>query len=263
MCPSCTRPCRRQFGRVVSGDASEQAPMATEPRVEFLKILARELAPLGQTAVELTAQLSGCSDGLGLRAHFFVLPTMVQIIYEEFGEERLAFVPVGRGTVDLETHALLENIAVEVGKGWVSPQAGIGRIEALVARRPRFPLWLRLVAGGLGPGAIALLLGGGPREAAAAMAIGLAVAVFHGLARRSGRLEGLLELTSAAFAACLALLLGHVLQRFDATTVVLASIVQLLPGLRITQGVAELAAGDLVCGTARLAGAGMTLLNLA
>ncbi len=139
---------------------------------------------------------------------------------------------------------------------------GIERIEALVAHRPRFPLWLRLVAGGLGPGAIALLLGGGVREAAAAMAIGLAVAVFHGLARRSGRLEGLLELSSAAFAACLALLLGHVLHKFDATTVVLASIVQLLPGLRITQGVSELAAGDLVCGTARLAGAGMTLLNL-
>ena len=118
------------------------------------------------------------------------------------------------------------------------------------------------MAGGLGPAAIALLLGGGPREALAAMGIGLAVAVFHGLARRSARLEGLLELSSAAFAACLALLLAHVLHRFDATTVVLAAIVQLLPGLRITQGVSELAAGDLVCGTARLAGAAMTLLNL-
>ena len=187
---------------------------------------------------------------------------MVQIIYEEFGEERIAFVSVGRGGVDLETHALLESVAVSVGRGWISPQAGTERIRALCAKRPRFALWLRLVAGGLGPAAVALLLGGGPREAVAAMAIGLAVSVFHGLARRSGRLEGLLELSSAAFAACLALLLGHVLHRFDASTVVLASIVQLLPGLRITQGVSELAAGDLVCGTARLAGAGMTLLNL-
>ena len=241
---------------------SSSGGRAADPRVEFLKVLARELAPLGQTAAELTEQLAGCSDGLGLSAHFFVLPTVVQIIYEEFGEERIAFVPVGRGTVDLETHALLESVAVSVGKGWISPQAGTRNIEALAAQRPRFPLWLRLAAGGLGPAAIAFLLGGGVREAAAATAIGLAVAVFHGLARRSGRLEGLLELSSAAFAACLALLLGHVLHRFDATTVVLASIVQLLPGLRITQGVSELAAGDLVCGTARLAGAAMTLLNL-
>lgn len=74
---------------------------------------------------------------------------MVQIIYEEFGDERIAFVPVGRGTVDLETHALLESVAVSVGKGWISPQAGTRNIEALVAHRPRFPLWLRLVAGGL------------------------------------------------------------------------------------------------------------------
>ncbi len=235
---------------------------AVEPRVEFLKALAKELAPLGQTAAELSEQLAGCSDGLGLSAQFFVLPTMVQIIYQEFGEEHVAFVPVNRGTVDLETHALLESVAVSVGKGWISPQAGTRNIEALVAHRPHFPLWLRLVAGGLGPAAIAFLLGGGVREASAAMGIGLAVAVFHGLARRSGRLEGLLELSSAAFAACLALLLGHVMAHFDATTVVLASIVQLLPGLRITQGVSELAAGDLVCGTARLAGAAMTLLNL-
>jgi uncharacterized membrane protein YjjP (DUF1212 family) len=238
------------------------SPTAADPRVELLKTLARELAPLGQTAAELTEQLSGCAEGLGMAAHFFVLPTMVQIIYEEFGEEHIAFVPVGRGTVDLETHALLENVAVDVGKGWISPQAGIDRIAALVAHRPRFALWLRLVAGGLGPASIALLLGGGPREALAATGIGLAVSVFHGLARRSARLEGLLELSSAAFAACLALLLAHVLHRFDATTVVLAAIVQLLPGLRITQGVSELAAGDLVCGTARLAGAGVTLLNL-
>ncbi len=199
---------------------------------------------------------------MGLVAQFFALPTVVQIIYEEFGEQRLAFVPVGRGSVDLETEALLENIAVSVAKGWITPQVGVRRIAELVAQRPRFPLWLRLLAGGLGPTALAFLLGGGPREALAALAIGLAVFVFYGLARRAGRLEGLLELSSAAFAACLALLLSHLVHGFDASTVVLASIVQLLPGLRITQAVSELAAGDLVCGTARLAGAGMTLLNL-
>lgn len=255
-------PGRGSFDGAAPRELSEWAHTSAEPRVEFLKTLARELAPLGQTAAELTAQLSGCSAGLGLSAQFFVLPTMVQVSYEERGEERVAFIPVRSGTIDLEAHALLESVAVDVGKGWISPEAGIRRIEALVAQRPRFSLLLRLAAGGLGSAAIALLLGGGSREAAAAMGIGLAVAVFHGLAGRSDRLEGLLELSSAAFAACLALLLGHVLQRFDATTVVLASIVQLLPGLRITQGVSELAAGDLVCGTARLAGAGMTLLNL-
>ena len=117
---------------------------------------------------------------MGLVAHSFSLPTMVQIIYEEFGEQRLAFVPVGRGAVDLETQALLESIAVSVAKGWITPQVGVRRIQELVAHRPRFPLWLRLLAGGLGPMAVAFLLGGGPREAVAALAIGLSVFVFYG-----------------------------------------------------------------------------------
>ena len=117
-----------------------EALTATDPRVEFLKTLAAELAPLGQTAAELSEQLSGCSDGLGLSARFFVLPTMVQIIYEEFGEERIAFVPVGRGGVDLETHALLESIAVSVGKGWISPQAGTDVSEPFAPNDRAFPV---------------------------------------------------------------------------------------------------------------------------
>jgi uncharacterized membrane protein YjjP (DUF1212 family) len=237
--------------------------MAQEPRVEFLKTLASALAPLGQTAGELTEQLADCSAGLGLSAQFFVLPTMVQFSYiDEQERERIAFIPIRGGGIDLETQGLLQSIAVDVGKGRISPEGGLRAIEALMVHPPRFSLVLRLAAGAVGPGAIALLLGSGAREAAAAMVIGLAVALFYGLAARSSRLQGLLELASAAIAAFLALLLAHVLHRFDAPTVVLAAVVQLLPGLRITQGVAELAAGDLISGTARLAGAGMTLLNL-
>ena len=237
-------------------------PTASDPRVEFLKTLARELAPLGQTAAELTEQLSGCSEGLDLAAHFFVLPTVVQIIYEEFGEEHIAFVPIGRGSVDLETHALLENIAVDAGKGWISPQAGTERIAALVAHRPRFPLWLRLVAGGLGPAAIALLLGGGPREALAAMGIGLAVAVFHGLARRSSRLEGLLELRrrpSPPASPCCSPTSCTASTRRPWCWPPSCSC---CPACASPRGSPRLAAGDLVCGTARLAGAAVTLLNL-
>ncbi|MGO8685328.1 MAG: threonine/serine exporter ThrE family protein [Thermoleophilia bacterium] len=237
--------------------------MAEEPRVEFLKTLASALAPLGQTAGELTEHLADCSAGLGLAAQFFVLPTMVQFSYiEEQDRERITFIPIRGGRIDLETQGLLQSIAVDVGKGRISPEAGIRAIEALMVHPPRFSLVLRLAAGALGPGAIALLLGSGAREAAVAMTIGLAVALFYGLAARSSRLQGLLELASAAIAAFLALLLAHVLHRFDAPTVVLAAIVQLLPGLRITQGVAELAAGDVISGTARLAGAVMTLVNL-
>ena len=57
-----------------------------------------------------------------------------------------------------------------------------------------------------------------------------------GITRRSRRFQGVLELSSAAFATAIALGLGYALDEFDFTVVIVAAIVQFLPGLRLTQG---------------------------
>jgi uncharacterized membrane protein YjjB (DUF3815 family) len=69
-------------------------------------------------------------------------------------------------------------------------------------------------------------------------------------------------LLAGLLAAVLTLALGHVLPHFHRETVVLAGIILLLPGLTITRAVSELAVGHLVSGTARLAGAAVTLVSL-
>ena len=236
--------------------------MIDDPRIDFIESLATALAPLGQTTAELQDVLSTCADALGLQITFLILPTAILGVSTEGEEERTILISVSEGAVDLETLGLLQHIAADVVAGRVDPVEGQRRIEELVASPPRFPLWLRILAGGLAAAAIALLLGGGSREVVAAVPTGLGVAVFYQVSARIRRLQGLLELSSAAFATCLALLLGHVLSSFDSTTVIIAAIVQLLPGLRLTMGVSELAAGHLVAGSSRLAGAAMTLLNL-
>ena len=110
-----------------------------------------------------------------MAAHFFVLPTMVQIIYEEFGEEHSPSFP-SAGAPSTWRRTPCSRTSPSCRQGLDQPP-GRDRpaLAALVAHRPRFALWLRLVAGGLGPASIALLLGGGPREALAATGIGLAV----------------------------------------------------------------------------------------
>jgi uncharacterized membrane protein YjjB (DUF3815 family) len=60
----------------------------------------------------------------------------------------------------------------------------------------------------------------------------------------------------------LTLTLGHALPHFHLATVVLAGVILLLPGLSITLGVSELAARHLVSGSARLAGATVSLVSL-
>ena len=82
------------------------------------------------------------------------------------------------------------------------------------------------------------------------------------LARRTQRLTSLVELLAGFLAAVLTLALGHVLPHFHVATVVLAGLILLLPGLSITLGVSELAARHLVSGSARLAGATVSLVSL-
>lgn len=234
-----------------------------DPRFDFLKSLAEALAPLGQTSGELQDQLYACAARLGLKAEFSVLPTFVQITLDaDDGTTKAALIPVAGDRIDLASLASLQQMAVDVGKGRISPEEG-RRLVELVARHPaRLPLVLSLLAGVLSTFAITVILNGGMREVLAAAPTGLAVGLFYRIALRTQRFRGLLELSSAAFATAFALGLGHLLNEFDASVVVVAAIVQFLPGLRITQGVSELAGGDLVAGTARLAGALMTLLNL-
>jgi uncharacterized membrane protein YjjP (DUF1212 family) len=234
----------------------------TDVRFEFLKALAGALAPLGQTSGELQDQLAACATGLGLQMESFVLPTFVQLNRETAAGSQTAFIPIRNSTIDLETLASLQEIALAVSNGSMLPEDGLLRVRTLVMRPPRFPVVLNLLAGLLSTSAVAILLGGGWRELIAALPTGLAVGLFYRITRRSRRFQGLLELSSAAFGTAIALGLGHVLEKFDWTLVILAAIVQFLPGLRITQGVSELAAGDLVAGMARLGGALMTLLNL-
>lgn len=236
---------------------------SADARFEFLKALAGAMAPLGQTSGELQEQLYACAAGLGIRAEFSVLPTFVQITMDAGdGSTKAALIPVSGDRIDLAALASLQEITVDVGKGRISPDEGTRLIRLMVGHPARTPMVLSLLAGALTSFAVTIILGGGAQELWAAVPTGLAVGLFYRIAVRKQRFRGLLELSSAAFATAFALGLGYLLKEFDATVVIVAAIVQFLPGLRITQGVSELAAGDLVAGTARLAGALMTLLNL-
>jgi uncharacterized membrane protein YjjB (DUF3815 family) len=149
-----------------------------------------------------------------------------------------------------------------VTEGRISAAQGLAEVRLITASPLRFPWYMRVLAGGLAAAAISVLLGGGGREVVAAVPVGLAVGATVVAARRMQRLTSLLELLAGFLAAALTLALGHVLPHFHLATVVLAGVILLLPGLGITLSVSELAVGHLVSGTARLAGAAVTLVSL-
>jgi uncharacterized membrane protein YjjP (DUF1212 family) len=233
-----------------------------DPRMEFLSAMAAALSRYGETADSLETGLQACARTLGVEVAFFSVPTAVFAAYGHGAAMHTVLLHTRDSAIDLQALSLLDETLLDVTRGHRSAAQGLAEVRLITASPLRFPWYMRVLASGLGAAAISVFLGGGVRELAAAIPVGLAVGALSVLARRVQRLTSLVELLAGFLAALLTLALGHVLPHFHLATVVLAGLILLLPGLSITLGVSELAARHLVSGSARLAGATVSLVSL-
>jgi uncharacterized membrane protein YjjB (DUF3815 family) len=122
---------------------------------------------------------------------------------------------------------------------------------------------LETLAYGLAAAAVAALLKSTWADLAAACAIGIAVGALGVLCDRRPRLRPSFEAISALLATLAATVISVYLVPLTIKSVVLASVIVLLPGLTLTTAVRELSTQHLVSGVARFAGAMTTLIKLA
>lgn len=229
------------------------APLRSTRLLDDAVSLATALHQAGAPAwrVEHGVQALGRFEDADLAC--FALPTGLQL-----GDgERVRLVASSGGEPDLTAQEALER-AVRAP----APRATLHRTLQALARRPALAgrtTLLAYVAAAIG-GAL-LFDGGSPTVVAGALA-GLWVGGLVLLAERVGAsLSRLLPVAAAAGATALSNLLSHLLQA-DAEVSALMGLLVLLPGLSLTTGVAEVAAGHLSSGAARLTGAAVTLLLL-
>ncbi len=183
----------------------------------------------------------------------FAVPTGLQL-----GDgERVRLVAAAGGEPDLDAQEALERAV------WApAPRATLHRTLRVLAQRPALTgrtTLLAHVATAIGG---ALLFDGGAPTVVAGAVSGLWVGVLVLLAERRGApLSRRLPVVAAVGATALSNLLSHLVQA-DAEVSALMGLLVLLPGLSLTTGVAEVAAGHLSSGAARLTGAAVTLLLL-
>ena len=229
------------------------APLHTPRLLDDAVSLATALHRAGAPAwrVEHGVQALGRFEEAELAC--FALPTGLQL-----GDgERVRLVASAGGEPDLDAQEALER-AVRAP----APRASLHRTLTALARRPALSgrtTLLAYVAAAIG-GAL-LFDGGAPTVVAGALA-GLWVGGLVLLADRLGpTLSRILPVAAAVGATALANAMSHLLQA-DAEVSALMGLLVLLPGLSLTTGVAEVAAGHLSSGAARLTGAAVTLLLL-
>lgn len=236
-------------------------------RIAFMVELAEHLHLYGTTSQRLEGAVVSVARRLGLECEPWSNPTGMILTFSDPqkppGEsDTTRVVRLPPGDTDLYRLCEADRIAEEVMSGRMDLSEGHAALRAL-DRPPGLRGHLLQVAGfGLAAAAMAGLLRLPWLDIATAGLIGLVVGLLDWYARKRPLLKEAGDAVAAIFAGTVAVLVASFVGPLNLNTVVIASMIVLMPGLSLTNAFSELTSQHLVSGTARFAGAITTLLKL-
>lgn len=229
---------------------------------EFVLRLGQALHRYGVPAHRLEEALAALAAHLGLHGEFFAIPTGIMVTIGEEGMRRTELMRSEPGAVDLEKMALVDTLAEQVTRGELTPAEGIAELATIERAPARYGRVLTTLCFGLASAAAARFFGGGGREIAVAGVLGLGVGLLDLLYQRLPQLGRVGDALTALVATLLTFALARPLGPLAVEIVGLAALIVLIPGFTLTIALSELATKNLVAGTARLASALITFLQL-
>jgi len=236
-------------------------------KIAFMVELAGHLHTYGTTAPRLEGAIISVAERLGVECEPWCNPTGMILTFSDPerppGESDISrVIRVPPGEINLGKLCEVDRIAEDVVAGRLGLADGYAALRALERKRGRRSLWLHILAYGLVSAAVTGLMRLPWLEIGVSGAIGLVVGALHVLASQRPRLKEAEDAVAAAIATTLAVLIAALVAPLNLTTVIIASLMALLPGLALTNAFSELTAQHLVSGTARISGALSTLLKL-
>jgi uncharacterized membrane protein YjjP (DUF1212 family) len=247
--------------------ATAFASISFAVRVAFLVELADRLHRYGTTAQRLEGAITAVSRKLHVDCEPWSNPTGMILTFndpsrpeEESEITRVLRLPVG--DTDLHRLAETDRIAEEVMAGTLD----LGQAHAAMGALDRPPTgrWriMQVLGYGLAATAVAGLLRLPWLDIAVAGFNGLIIGALSDYATHRPRLREATEAVAAMLAGLITALVASLIAPLNQNTVIIASLIVLLPGLALTNAVNELTSQHLVSGTARFAGAVTTVLKL-
>ncbi|HEU0306731.1 MAG TPA: threonine/serine exporter family protein [Lysobacter sp.] len=236
-------------------------------RVAFLVELAERLHRYGTTAQRLEGAITSVARKLQVGCEPWSNPTGVILTFsdpqrpeEETEITRVIRLPLG--DTDLYRLAETDRIAEEVMAG----NLGLEQAHALMRALDKPPSRRARIMQVLGFGLAAVAIGGLLRLPSLDIAVaglnGLVIGILVEYSASRPRLKEASEAIAAMLAAFTTALVASFVAPLNQNTVIIASLIVLLPGLALTNAVNELTSQHLVSGTARFAGAVTTVLKL-
>ena len=241
------------------------APYAA--RIDFVVTLAARLHAYGTTAQRLEGAVAAVAARLGLRCAPWSNPTgMILSFSDASRDDSLAdttqVIRLEPGDVDLRKLCQADDIAEQVLDGRLDIESATAALKALDRPQGQRARALTAISFGLTSASVAGLLRSSWADLVTSAGIGLLIGVLYVMGSKRPRLAESLEAVAALIAMLLAAWIAAFVVPLSLKTVIVASLIVLLPGLMLTNAVAELTSQHLVSGTARFAGAFAVLLKL-
>ena len=229
----------------------------------FVMELARALLQFGTPAHRLEESLTLVTRRLGMGGEFNSTPTSVVATFHGDGAPSTQLVRANPGTVNLEKLVALDKLTDRVLRGELTPADGSKRMDEILRAPLRYGSLPTSAAFAVASMALSYVFGGQGVQPMVAGGVGLIVGALSEISLRSSGFAKVFELVAAFVASLIAHWAGktHHAEPIYLTTV--TGLIVLVPGLTLTVALIELSTSNLVSGTARLMGAGVTFLKLA
>lgn len=234
-----------------------------DSRIAFCLEIGKALHSFGTPAHRFEEAMHLLVASLGLEGDFLAHPTAFFADLRSAARREVFVVRTESGETNLEKLVSIQALVKEVISGNQPIEEAAARVREVVARAPSFGRGLVAVSFGLSSAMAARFFGGGWREMVLAALLGLMISLLGFWTSKQHHLAQVLVLLAATLAGFGGVAAAHFIPHTAAFTITLASIVILLPGLRLTIALREVATGNLVTGSSRLVDAAMTLLMLA
>jgi uncharacterized membrane protein YjjP (DUF1212 family) len=236
-------------------------------RIAFVVELATRLHIFGTTAQRLEGAIGAIARRLGLRCNPWSNPTGMILSFSDATTDSplldtTQVIRLAPGSTDLRKLCEADAIAEDVLAGRSDLIAGSASLHALDRPPGRRALALETLSYGLAAASVAGLLRSRWTDIVTSGLIGVLIGALHVAGIRRPRLQEAEEAIAALVATLLAAAVATFWFPLTTKTVVIASIIVLMPGMMLTNAVSELSSQHLVSGTARFGGALAILLKL-
>ena len=242
---------------------------ALKARIAFVIELSRRLHEYGTSAPRLEDVINLVSARLGLVCNVLSTPTSIVMSFSDpTREDDLAeitqVVRVPPGEVNLKRLCQVDGIADQVIDGRLDLDTGRQRLREFshAQRSAAYRAWL-VASYGISSGSIAAILHTGWFGVAVATLIGFVIGLIYLFSMGRPALAAAAEALAALLATLIATGIAAFVAPLSVRSVVISSLIVLIPGMSLTTAVRELSSQHLISGTARMMGAFATLLKLA